>query len=433
MSFVIAAPEMIAAAAADLATIDSDLSAAGAAAASRTTAVLAAAEDEVSAVVAALFSAHGEEFQALSAQAATFQQQCVNALTSSAGSFAGAEAANLATLGNTLLTNIFGSPAVDPILATENPIFSGKQDLLTRIETAALRPLKTFLTLSGIYDQMGVLGSPVQNLFTSGLLKPLFSDSPPRLLTSLLGQSVQYTTYDGMPVVQITPANPTGNYVVALHGGAFIWPPMIFHWIGYSVMAYQTGATFEVPIYPLIQQGGTAGTVIPKVAGFISTQIAAHGASHVSVLGDSAGGTIGLAAVQYLVATNKAVPASLVLLSPLLDQHLTNPNIGFINDPFFPSRPNMLYNTANLWAGGLSLNDPLVSPLYGSLQGLPPTYIYAGSLDPVAPDAFVLAQKAITESAPIRFAMASGGFHDWILLSPGGLRYWQQIEQQLGI
>ncbi|WP_310784511.1 PE domain-containing protein [Mycobacterium sp. Z3061] len=433
MSFVSAAPEIMTAAATDLADMESALSAARAAAASRTAAVLAAAEDEVSAAVAALFSAHGQGFQALSAQATAFHQDFLQALKWAAESFASAEAANLTALGNMVLTNIFGSPAIEPVPATENPIFTGTQSLLTRIETAALRQLSRFLNFSGIWDQMGRLGSPVQNLFVSGLLSPLFSDSPPLLLTSLLGQRVQYTTYDGMRVVQITPASPTGNYVVALHGGAFIWPPMLFHWIGYSVMAYQTGATFAVPIYPLIQQGGTAGTVVPKVAGFISSQIAAHGASRVSVLGDSAGATIGLAATQYLVAHNQPVPASLVLLSPLLDQTLTNPNIGLVNEPFFPPRPNRMYGLSGLWAGDLALTDPLVSPLYGSLQGLPPTYVYAGSLDVVAPDAFVLAQKAVTESAPISFVMASGGFHDWILLSPGGVRYWRQIEQELGI
>ena len=59
MSYVIAAPEMMTSAAADLATIDSDLSAAHTAAATQTTGVLAAAEDEVSTAIAALFSAHG--------------------------------------------------------------------------------------------------------------------------------------------------------------------------------------------------------------------------------------------------------------------------------------------------------------------------------------------------------------------------------------
>ncbi len=206
----------------------------------------------------------------------------MHALTSSAGSYASAEAANFAALENTLVTAIFGSPAISPVPATQHPTFTGKQSLPTRIETAALRQVRNFLTVSGLYAQMGNPSSPIDRLFASGHLAPIFSDSPPKLLTSLLGETVQRTTDDGMTVVQITPAHPDGNYVVALHGGAFIWPPLLFHWLDYSVMAYQTGATFEVPIYPLLQQGGTAGTVVPAIAGLLSTEIAAHGAPQLS-------------------------------------------------------------------------------------------------------------------------------------------------------
>ena len=70
MSFVIAAPETVASAAADVAGIGSSLSAANVAVAAPTTRVLAAAGDEVSAAIASLFSSHGQEYQALSAQAA---------------------------------------------------------------------------------------------------------------------------------------------------------------------------------------------------------------------------------------------------------------------------------------------------------------------------------------------------------------------------
>ena len=72
MSFVIAAPEFVSAAAAEVAGIGSSLTVAHAAAASPTTAVVAAAGDEVSSAIAALFSSHGQSFQALSAQAAEF-------------------------------------------------------------------------------------------------------------------------------------------------------------------------------------------------------------------------------------------------------------------------------------------------------------------------------------------------------------------------
>jgi hypothetical protein len=96
MSYVIAAPEIMTSAATDLATIGSNLSAANAAAAAPTTGILAAAQDEVSAAIAAVFSAHGQGFQALGAQAAAFEDQFVQALTASARSYVSAEAANVA-------------------------------------------------------------------------------------------------------------------------------------------------------------------------------------------------------------------------------------------------------------------------------------------------------------------------------------------------
>ncbi len=98
MSYVIAAPEILAAAAADVAGIGSSLDAANAAATGRTTAVIAAAEDEVSAAIAALFSGHARQFQTLSAQAAAFHAQFVQALDRAEGEYAAAEAANASPL-----------------------------------------------------------------------------------------------------------------------------------------------------------------------------------------------------------------------------------------------------------------------------------------------------------------------------------------------
>ncbi|KAA1249664.1 PE family protein, partial [Mycobacterium simiae] len=98
MSFLIAVPEVLGSAAVDLADIGSTLSAANTAAAAQTTGVLAAAQDEVSAAIAALFSGHGQTYQALSTQAAAFHAQFVQALTAGAGAYAGAEAASASPL-----------------------------------------------------------------------------------------------------------------------------------------------------------------------------------------------------------------------------------------------------------------------------------------------------------------------------------------------
>ncbi|SOJ53976.1 Triacylglycerol lipase [Mycobacterium simulans] len=388
MSYVVALPEMLSGAASDVASIGSQVATANQGVADATTGVLAAAEDEVSAAIAALFSAHGQGYQALSAQAAAFHERFVQALSGAGGAYAAAEAANAA-----------------PLAAFEQALL-GVQQRIQQIPT----------TLSAGFESLfSVQGSPLLQLLASDVppLSWVLGNSPPPLLNLLLGETVQYTTSNGMSVVQITPAHPTGEYVVAIHGGAFIFPPSIFHWINYSVTAHQTGATFEVPIYPLLQQGGTAGTVVPAMAGLISSQIAQHGASNVSVIGDSAGGNLALAAAQYMVSQGDPVPASVVLLSPWLD--VGTGGIG------------------KVWAGGLAVTNPMVSPLYGSLTGLPPTYVYSGSLDPLARQAAVLQQAAVAQGAPFRFVLNNFGIHDWVLLTPEGLLYWPQIDQQLGI
>jgi triacylglycerol lipase len=274
--------------------------------------------------------------------------------------------------------------------------------------------------------------SPLDRLLGSGNL-PIFPNAPPKLLPLLQGETIQHTTYDGMPVVQITPTDPSGDYVVAIHGGAYGLPPTIFHWIAYSAMAHETGATIEVPIYPLIQQGGTAGVVVPKMAGLISSEIAAHGAPHVSVLGDSAGGDIALASVEYLVANNETVPASMVLLSPGLDNSWSNPNIAFFGRGSWLPPISTTQQIFRVWADDLPITNPEVSPLFGSLNGLPPTTVYAGSLDNTAPDVLVLQQKAMVQGAPISFVLANGETHDWVFLTSDGAHLWPQIYQELGI
>jgi len=474
MSSVIAAPELITTAATDLRNAGSTLSAAHAAAALPTTAMVAAAEDEVSAAIAAVFSAHGQGFQTLGAQAAAFHAQFVQALSSGAGSYVSAEAANVAaftanpaqTIGrdllglinaptlallgrpligngasgatgitqaaNMLATDIFGSPPT-LIPATQGAIFTGTPSLANRIQVGSLFALK---------DVAGYLPPNLDTQLsrvTGALFSLEFSNTPPKFLPLLLGETVQHTTFDGMPVLQITPAHPSGHYVVALPGGDYSLEPSFFHWLDYTLMANQTGATIEVPFYPLVQQGGTAGVVVPEIAGFISMEIAQHGAPNVSLTGDSSGGNLALATVEYMVANNETVPASMVLVSPWLDVTMTNPNIALVHDPLVNSpliggliggnEPNV----GSEWAGNLSEKNYLVSPLYGSLKGLPPTYVYAGSLDSLTPDAIVLQQEAATQGAPISFVFANGECHDWVYLTPDGFQLLPQIYQELGI
>ena len=129
---------------------------------------------------------------------------------------------------NKIALNIFGSPASAPISATQNPTYTGAPSLITRLEVGALYLEQSVTGFFGInfITQLGRAGSPI---FTNNPIFSLFvGTTPPKILTALFGETVQQSTYDGMNVVQITPAHPSGMYVIAIHGGAFVFNPQSF-------------------------------------------------------------------------------------------------------------------------------------------------------------------------------------------------------------
>ncbi|OBA65642.1 hypothetical protein A5633_03665 [Mycolicibacterium elephantis] len=107
--------------------------------------------------------------------------------------------------------------------------------------------------------------------------------------------------------------------------------------------------------------------------------------------------------------------------------------IPTVDDPML--NPEVLKRDGLLWAGNLDPKDPLASPLYGSLEGLPPTYVYAGSLDVLAPDAVVLKKMAEQVGASITFILRRGLIHDWAMLSdhpPGHRRAARHLSASRG-
>jgi PE family len=94
MTFVTTQPDMLAAAAGQLAGVGSELTAQNAAAMAPTTGVVPAAADEVSDLTAAQFASHGAMYQAVSAHAAAVHDLFVSALGAGAESYGATEAAN---------------------------------------------------------------------------------------------------------------------------------------------------------------------------------------------------------------------------------------------------------------------------------------------------------------------------------------------------
>lgn len=109
MSWFVAGPEAMAAAANDLAGVGSTLAESNVAAALQTAGVPAAAADQVSGAVAAFWESHSAGYQQISDQMSSFHDQFVAALAGNGASYAAAEQAAASPLQDVI--NTINAPA----------------------------------------------------------------------------------------------------------------------------------------------------------------------------------------------------------------------------------------------------------------------------------------------------------------------------------
>lgn len=244
---------------------------------------------------------------------------------------------------------------------------------------------------------------------------PLLTDGvAPRFLVR--GIHVTSTVFDGMPVVTLASDDPTGKTVVAVHGGAYVGEATLFHWWTYAGIVRRTRATVVVPAYAL-SPSGTAATEVPRMADFVSRLVDEHGRPDISVLGDSAGGGLALLTVQEQVRRGAVSPARLVLVAPWLDVSVSDPRSAGVDDPLLGV--DRMVEHGRSWAGDLDTRDPLVSPLFGSLDGLPPTAVYCSSRDRLSIDVSRLRDRVAAEGiADFTFRLRHGLLHDFVMYVP---------------
>lgn len=145
----------------------------------------------------------------------------------------------------------------------------------------------------------------------------------------------------------------------------------------------------------------------------------------VVLMGDSAGGGIALILAQRLTAIKDKgdgmalhQPDCIVLMSPWLDVSMTNPACAELAavDPFLDV--NGLRKAGELLADGLiTTKDPKVSPLYGSMRGLPPINLWTSTHDILLPDSRSLRDKFKNEkvASTLRYFERKGLMHCFVI------------------
>ncbi|MBR1279762.1 alpha/beta hydrolase [Bradyrhizobium sp. AUGA SZCCT0283] len=231
-----------------------------------------------------------------------------------------------------------------------------------------------------------------------------------------LGRGVEVTLKSeaGWPVYNTAPsANPEiGNHVVFLHGGGYINEIVRAHWRFIGYLTRNARVRCVVPIYPLAPRA-TAKDVVPATGELLRKLLEDAGPAKVTVVGNSAGAGLGLAAAQWLRDSGYRQPDGLVLISPGVDASINRPEHMAIavHDPV-QDIPGII-EAGRLYAGDLDVTHPYVSPLNGEFRGLAPMIIFSGTLDLLYPDSIEMAAKARAAGVPVELHLRQGQPHNY--------------------
>jgi len=208
---------------------------------------------------------------------------------------------------------------------------------------------------------------------------------------------------------------PGGARIVHLHGGGYRLGSAK-DWVGFGrQLATAAGAQVILPDYSLAPERPFPHAV-HDVIGILTELSSRTETGPIILSGDSAGGGLALAtagALSPLLAL-----AGLILISRWLDLRIVAESYERC------AKTDSLFSSASAQASaadylqGWSADDPLVSPLLGELEGLPPVCLFASTAEVLADDALNLARQLGLIGIPVTSVMLPHLLHDWPVMEP---------------
>jgi len=151
--------------------------------------------------------------------------------------------------------------------------------------------------------------------------------------------------------------------------------------------------------------------------------------NNIIIAGDSAGGGLTLATLIKLHAEGVSLPVAAVCLSPWTDLAGTGESqkTKVEVDPF--TTPEMFEITARAYLGTTDPKNPLASPLYADLHGLPPLLIQVGTSEALLDDSVRFAERAKAAGGDVRLEVWKDMIHIFAFFAVFAPESRQGIEQ----
>jgi acetyl esterase/lipase len=198
---------------------------------------------------------------------------------------------------------------------------------------------------------------------------------------------------NGVPGEWLEGPNPGNTVLLYLHGGGYFGCSAETHRPITISFALQGFRVFSAD-YRLAPENPFPAALDDAVAAYRGLLAEGHAPERIVLAGDSAGGALAVSLMLALRSAATPLPAAAALFSPWTDLAATGESVRT------NARRCAMFNgpdigpSARYYLGKTPADNPLASPLYADLKGLPPLLIHVGADEILRDDSTRLAERA---------------------------------------
>jgi len=217
-----------------------------------------------------------------------------------------------------------------------------------------------------------------------------------------------------LPGEKLTPADARpGTALLYLHGGGYAIGSTRSHRHLAADLARAAKTVALLPDYRLAPEHPYPAAVDDALAAYRHLLDSGIPAGGIVIGGDSAGGGLTVATMLAARIAGLPLPAGGLLLSPWLDLAGTGASLETLKDRDPLVSRSDLERWGGAYAGTNSKRDPLISPLYADLKGLPPLVIHVGGDEALLDDSLRFARAAIAANVEAHLEVWPRMVHVW--------------------
>ena len=225
---------------------------------------------------------------------------------------------------------------------------------------------------------------------------------------------------------------PSRKLILYLHGGAFIYPPVFFHWRFLHDLALRTHCDTLMPIYPKAPEYDCEYSV-KTLLEYYKTISASRHYDEIHLVGDSAGACLCLVVAQEAYKNGWQKPTTSTLLSPCVDlSHTKAKEMRALQEKDNMLQLDRVITLNAIWQAELPAKHPWVSPVFGNFSGIDNLSVYFGSDEILQPDDLFLKEVYESQGKTGHFVEYEGMFHTFVMFPiPQGFKATREIAATL--